>query len=117
LSQNDFGNIISSAVEESLSCFGNSVKQAIFFHLETSFQIDKEDIATNLAEFKDALERIFGHGATCIEKLITKRVYEKVGLDPDDVDQMDFFRCINKAKNRNSARATSPYEARNRNRR
>jgi hypothetical protein len=39
LPQNDFSKILLSAVEESLSSLGDSSKQAIFFHLETSFKI------------------------------------------------------------------------------
>jgi hypothetical protein len=41
-----------AAIEEGLSSLGDSPKDAIFYHLESSFQLKKEDIPSNLTEFK-----------------------------------------------------------------
>lgn len=96
--RNDFGKILLNAVEESLSSLGNSSKQAIFYHLEASFQIKKEHIPANLTEFTKALERIFGPGAPYLEKLIAQRLYEKLGLKCEDEICRDFLQCLNNAK-------------------
>ncbi len=103
--QNDFSQILMSAVEESLSSLGDSPKQAIFYHLESHFKIKKENIPMNLTEFARALEKLFGPGASYLEQLITRRMYDKMGLDLEEEDCSDFMDCVRKLKEHLSAEA------------
>ena len=98
--QNNFSKILLSAVEESLSSLGDSPKQAILFHLENSFQIKKERIPENMTEFAKALERIFGPGASYLEKLIVKRLYEKLDLEYENGETVDFLERVDSVKRR-----------------
>jgi len=98
LTQNNFSKILLSAVEESLSSLGDSPKKAILFHLEASFNLKKEKIPTNLTEFAKALEGIFGPGASYLERLKVKRLYEKLGLKFEDTASLDFLQCVDKLK-------------------
>lgn len=98
MTQNNFSKLLLSAVEESLSSLGDSPKKAILFHLEASFNLKKEKILTNLTEFAKALEGIFGLGASYLERLIVKRLYEKLGLKFEDMENMDFLQCVDKMK-------------------
>ena len=98
--QNDFSKILLAAVEESLSSLGDSPKQAILFHLESSFNIKKELIPDNITEFTKALENIFGPGAVYLEKLIVKSLYEKLGLEPEDSENVNFLERVNEVKKR-----------------
>ena len=90
MSQRNFSKLLLSAVEEGLSSLGDSPRQAIFFHLETSFNVKKEHIPSNLTEFTKALEGIFGFGAPYLEKLIIKHLYEKLGLEFADEENGTF---------------------------
>lgn len=98
LTQNDFNKILLSAVDEGLCLLGDSPKQAIFFHLESSFQMKEENIPSNLAEFKKALEGIFGPGAVYLEKAIVRRLNEKLGLELEEGKNRDFLECVEIAK-------------------
>jgi hypothetical protein len=98
LPQNDFSQILMSAVEESLSSLGDSPKRAIFYHLESHFKIKKENIPTNLTDFATALEKLFGPGATYLEQLIAKKLYEKIGLNPEKENCNNFIECVDKFK-------------------
>jgi len=98
LPQKEFGKILLTAVEESLSSLGDSPKQAILFHLEASFKLKKESIPTNLTEFAKALEGIFGPGASYLEKLILRRLYEKLGLEFQNTEGCDFLECVENVK-------------------
>jgi hypothetical protein len=91
LPSNNLGQILLAAVEESLSCLGDSPKKVILFHLEASFKIKKEKIPTNLPEFVNALEEILGPGALYLEELIVKRLYEKLGVEFQDAVRMELF--------------------------
>lgn len=98
--QNNIRKILLEAVEEGLSSLGDSPKQAIFFHLETSFEISKDNIPANMTEFSKALEKIFGPGAVYLEKLIAKRLYEKLGLEFQEAENWDFLEHIHNARER-----------------
>lgn len=98
--QNNLRKILLEAVEEGISSLGDSPKQAIFFHLETSFKIRKDKIPANLTEFAKALEKIFGPGAPYLEKLIVKRLYEKLGLEFEEVESWNFLEYVNNVKKR-----------------
>jgi hypothetical protein len=100
LTQNDFNKILLSAVDEGLCLLGDSSKQAILFHLETSFQLKEENIPSNLTEFKKALERIFGPGAAYIEKTIVKNLHEKLGLRFEAGKNTDFLEYVETARSR-----------------
>lgn len=92
--------ILLEAVEEGLSSLGDSPKHAIFFHLENSFEISKDNIPTSLTEFSKALEKIFGPGASYLEKLILKNLYEKLGLEFEEVESWNFLEYVNDVEKR-----------------
>ncbi len=98
--RDDFNKILLSAVDEGLCLLGDSPKQAVLFYLESSFQIKEESIPCNLTEFKKALEGIFGPGALYLEKAITKRLHEKLGLKYEESRNTDFLECVEIAKSR-----------------
>ncbi len=98
LTQTDFGKILLSAVEESLSSLGDSSKQAIFFHLESSFKIKKEEIPSEISRFAKALEGIFGPGASYLEMLIEKKLYDKVGLKFEEQNNRNFLESVKKIR-------------------
>jgi hypothetical protein len=98
LAKNEFDNILLSAVDESLCLLGNSSKQAILLHLETSFQVKEENIPSNLTEFKKALDSIFGPGASYLEKIIVRRLHEKLGLRFEEGKNIDFLEYVETAK-------------------
>ena len=100
MSQNNLNEIILAAVEDGLSSLGDSPKQAIIFHLETSFNIKKEQIPENLTEFTKALEKIFGPGASYLEKLIVKNLSEKLGLELESLENTDFLDSVESLKKR-----------------
>ena len=69
---------IMTAVDDSLSSFGDSFKQVIYFQLENSFHIKKPEIPQRIDEFAAALEDMFGIGATLIEMKILKTLHDQV---------------------------------------
>jgi hypothetical protein len=100
LPQIEFSKLLLEAVDEGLSSLGDSPKQAILFYLENSYKIDKDNIPRNLTEFAGALEKIFGQGASYLEQLIIKRLYEKIGIEFQSAEDWDFIECIDNAKKR-----------------
>ena len=75
---NQLETTIMKAVDESLSSFGNSFKQVIYFQLENTFHIKQQEIPKRIDEFAAALEEMFGIGATLIEMKILKELHDQV---------------------------------------
>ena len=96
--QNTFSKIFLAAIEDGLSSLGESPKQAIIFHLENTFNIEKERIPENLTEFTRALEKIFGPGTSYLEKLIIKNLFEKLGLESENMENTDFLNSVESLK-------------------
>lgn len=75
----EFEKILVDTVNESLSSLGESPKQAIFFHLENTFKIKKQEIPNKIDSFDQALRKLFGPGADFLETLIVKKNRGKNG--------------------------------------
>ncbi|NIR88103.1 hypothetical protein GWO13_11400 [Candidatus Bathyarchaeota archaeon] len=79
LLNSSFEKLLLEAIDEGLSSLGDSSKQSVYFHLEKTFNINKQNIPHKIEEFADALEKIFGVGAKVLEIVIMRQLYEKVG--------------------------------------
>lgn len=77
--ENDFERLLLLVVDQALSSLGESSTQAIYFYLDKSFSIEKQEIPRKIGPFKEALEEVFGDGASFLEVLIMKRLYETIG--------------------------------------
>jgi hypothetical protein len=95
----EFDRVLQSAVDDALTTLGESVKQAIYFHIENRFKVPKNHVSENLESFQVGLERIFGVGARFIEILIMKNLHSKIGLALEiECDEFEFVRYINAAE-------------------
>lgn len=77
--EREFDRLLLESVDEALSSLGEASKEAIYFHLEKSFNIKKCEIPMRIEDFAHAMEKIFGLGASFLEVLIMKRLYNKIG--------------------------------------
>jgi hypothetical protein len=77
--QTTFETQLLEAIDEGLTLLGESSKQCIYFHLENTFKINKQEIPYKIEEFTNAIEKIFGNAANVIQIQIMKCLYKKVG--------------------------------------
>lgn len=75
-----FDDVLLEAVDEVFTSLGKSVKTALYFHLKNTFGIDKSEIPSRIADFSDALEKIFRQGARLLEIQIMEKLNLKLGL-------------------------------------
>lgn len=71
-----------SSVDDALSVFGDSVKQSIYYYLNTDHNLSKEMIPIKAEVFEDVMKLMFNEGANMILRLIVKNSYFKAGLEP-----------------------------------
>jgi len=96
--EKDFDKLFIEAVDEGLDVLGESGRQMIFFHLEKSCSIKRHEIPKKPEAFAAGLEKIFGAGASVLEKLIVKNLYSKLGLKYEDKEERKFAEYVNDVK-------------------
>ena len=100
-----FEELLLEAIDEGLSALAESAKAAIYFHLEKTFKIKRQEIPCRIEEFSDAIERMFGTGAKLVEIRIMKSLFTKVGCtfksyqSPANLDFTEYIAAIKLAKN------------------
>ena len=104
--EKDFEKLFIEAVDEGLQTLGESGKHMIFFHLEKSYSIKRHEIPQKPEAFAKGLEKIFGAGASVLERLIVKSLYSKLGLKYEDMESRPFADSVKCVKEANNAKET-----------
>jgi hypothetical protein len=87
------------SVDEGLLRLGESVRHAIYWHIEKSYGVKREEVPNKLKDFHEALIRLFGEGSKVIERLIAKSLYEKLNLSfeaHEGLSLMDYVEDVKK---------------------
>ena len=101
MTEQQFDGLLLEAIDKALSSLGNSIMHTIYFHLEKSFFIKRDEIPYRLGAFTQAIENIFGVGADVLEILIANKLYEEIGevFDRNESGRFSFMECATAAKN------------------
>jgi len=94
----DFDKTMLEAVDHALFSLGESPRQAVYYHLNKSFKLTREEIPADADEFSQALSTIFGPGAEVIEKIIVKNLYSKLNLNFEEKTSFEFVDYISLAR-------------------
>jgi len=100
----NFEELLLEAIDEGLALLGDSSKQAFYYHLEETFNINRQDIPYKIDEFTDAIEKIFGTGAKILEINIMKCLFKKVGYtfkhyqNPPNLEFTEYIAAVRLAK-------------------
>lgn len=86
------------AVEEALSLLGESVAEMVFYNLERSFSLNRNNIVDEPDHFLKALYSMFGSGAAIVEKIIVKSIRETFEIR--SLNPSTFCDCVEIVKNR-----------------
>jgi hypothetical protein len=100
LKEQRFEELLREAIDEGLSTLGESAKQATYYYLNKGFGLSEQEIPHRVGDFAAAIEKFFGLGASFLETLILKQLYEKVGatFKADSSKDLNFVGCIASAK-------------------
>jgi len=101
-----FEKLFMEAIDEGLGTLGESGKHMIFFHLDKSYSIKKHEIPKKPEAFAKGLEKIFGAGASVLEKLIVKSLCSKLELKYEDIESRPFADYVKYVKEANDTRET-----------
>lgn len=85
------------AVDEGLLTLGESGREAVYFHLNNTYSLKKENVPDKPQAFDEALRKIFGVGADVIERSVVKKLYSKLEIDFIEKKNYGFANYINDA--------------------
>ena len=77
-SRPSFDEVLSQAIDDALTSIGEKPKNAIYFHLEKDHALSRKEIPRRIADFSEALDKIFGFGARNLEILFMKHLHERI---------------------------------------
>jgi nucleoside-diphosphate-sugar epimerase len=84
----NFQKMMMEAVDRVFSSKGDSCKQFLYFHLQNSYNIGKQEIPYRIDDFAEALKAIFGLGAVLIEIEIMKELFSRVQISTPRVTHL-----------------------------
>ena len=77
-----FDKLFLEAIDVSLDrCFGMEIRNLVYVFLRASVSLERKSIPRAPSAFVSGLEKLFGSGATAIEKAIVKELYSKIDLE------------------------------------
>jgi len=92
------------AADEGLLILGESAREAIYFHLQKTCSLAREDIPNQPDIFALGLEKIFGRGAKVVEESIVKSLYSKLGIRYKGMENARFTDYLNDAREHKTKR-------------
>jgi len=95
----EFRKALLEAVNDCLLVIGESLGEALLYHIEKNFGIRRQDIPERLEAFHEAMKLLLDEGATVIDILVTKRLYDRLGLNYERHENWTIVDYVNYAVN------------------
>ncbi len=95
-----FGQMLLDCVDDGLSVLGNEPKQAVYQYLSTIHSLDREQIPDKVGEFAAGLKKALGGASRVIERLILKKLFQRMGSTFRETPDSEFADYVNEAKRR-----------------
>jgi len=95
-----FGEILLESIDDSLQILGEEPKNAVYQYLSTIQSLDKQDIPDRLEDFQSGLKSALGGAARVVERLILRKLFQKIGSTFKETSEYEFAEHVNEARRR-----------------
>ena len=95
-----FSQLVLQVIDDSLSVLGDEPKKAIYQYLFTIHALPKEDIPSRTDDFVSGMKKALGTASTVIERLILKKLYQRIGSTFRESQGLEFGDYVEEAKRR-----------------
>jgi hypothetical protein len=95
-----FSQVLLDCVDEGLSVLGNEPRLAVYQYLATIHSLDREQIPDQIDEFATGLKKALGGASRVIERLILKKLFQKIGSTFRETEDLEFGDYVRDAKRR-----------------
>ena len=93
-----FRRALLESVDEGFLALGDSVRRAMYWHLENRFSLKRDEIPDRPGVFAEALRDMLGAGADVLLRIMAKRLYEGLGLAFEERPGWGFADYVENAK-------------------
>ena len=93
-----FEQLVLQTIDDSLSVMGEEPKKALYQYLATIHSLKREDIPWRIDAFVSGLKKALGAASKVIEKLILKKLNEKIGTTYQESHGFEFSDYIEDAR-------------------
>ena len=95
-----FNELLLDCIAEGLSVLGNEPKQAVYQYLSSIHALDREQIPEKVDEFSAGMRKALGSASKVIERLILKKLFQKLGSNFRETSNLEFIDYVMDAKRR-----------------
>lgn len=95
-----FSQVFLDCVDEGLSVLGNEPKQAVYQYLYAILSLDREQIPDKVDEFSSGLRKALGGASRVIERLILKKLFQRIGSPFRETADLEFTDYVTEARRR-----------------
>lgn len=108
-----FSELLLECIDEGLSVLGNEPKQAVYHYLSSIHGLDREQIPEKVDGFSAGMRKALGSASKVIERLILKKLFQRLGSNFKETSNLEFIDYVAEAKRRfelTSARHNDPLD-------
>lgn len=95
-----FSQLLLEAIDDSLSILGDEPRRALYQYLATMHSLDREDIPDKLEDFLVGLKKALGGASLVIQRIILRKLFQKLGSTFRESPQLEFADYIGDARRR-----------------
>jgi hypothetical protein len=95
-----FSQVLLDCVDEGLSVLGNEPRLAVYQYLATIHSLDREQIPDRIDEFATGLKKALGGASRVIERLVLKKLFQRIGSTFRETEDLEFGDYVRDAKRR-----------------
>jgi hypothetical protein len=109
-----FNEVLLDCVDEALSVLGNEPRQAVYQYLSTIHSLDREQIPDKVDQFAAGLKKALGGASRVIERLILKKLFQRIGSPFRETADLEFTDYVGEARRRfeiTSTKHSDPLES------
>jgi hypothetical protein len=108
-----FNELLLDCIDEGLSILGNEPKLAVYQYLSSIHALDREEIPEKVDEFSAGMRKALGSASKVIERLILKKLFQKLGTNFRETANLEFIDYVMDARRRfelTSAKHSDPLD-------
>jgi hypothetical protein len=96
----EFGEVLLESIDDSLLILGEEPKNAVYQYLSTIQSLERKDIPDRLEDFQSGLKNALGGAARVVERLILRKLFQKIGSTFKESSEYEFAEHVNEARRR-----------------
>lgn len=100
MSKQSFDDLLLECIDEGLSVLGNEPKLAVYQYLSSIHALDREQIPEKIDEFSAGMRKALGGASKVIERLILKKLFQRLGSNFKETSNLEFVDYVSDAKRR-----------------